>query len=143
MTLTDDPSIEGLALRFIACSLPKTEWTHKGHFAAALWLSRYRPELAAPEEMRRLIMRYNDATGTPNTDSGGYHHTITLASMQAAGHHLRAHPADTPLHHVLDGLMASPQGRPDWLLAYWNRETLFGAGARQAWIAPDQAPLPF
>ncbi|GFE94913.1 hypothetical protein DmAi_29720 [Acetobacter persici] len=36
MSFSDDKSIERLALRLIDRSLPKNEWTHAGHFAAAL-----------------------------------------------------------------------------------------------------------
>lgn len=127
----------------IDCSLPKAEWTHEGHFAAALWLLRYGPDLATPGAMRGLIMRYNEATNTPNTDSGGYHHSITVASLRAAAHHLAEHAPDEPLHEVLAALMASPHGRSDWLLAHWRRETLFSVAARRDWVAPDLAPLPF
>jgi hypothetical protein len=143
MSLTTDTDIEALALAMLDCTLPKAEWTHEGHFAAALWLLRHRPDLAAPEAMRRLIMRYNEATKTPNTDSGGYHHSITIASLRAAAHHLAAHAPDAPLHDVLAGLMASVHGRSDWLLAYWRRDTLFSVAARRDWVEPDLAPLPF
>jgi hypothetical protein len=143
MSLSDDASIERLALSVIDRSLPKSEWTHAGHFAAALWLLRNRPDLAAPEEIRVLITRYNEATSTPNTDAGGYHHTITLASMRAAAGHLRRRGPDAPLHEALRSVMSSPLGHPDWLLAYWRRDTLFGVAARRAWVEPDLAPLPF
>ena len=43
----------------------------------------------APEIIRRL----NDAHGTANTDTSGYHHTITIASIMAAGSVLAAHDA--------------------------------------------------
>lgn len=141
MSLTTDLEIERLALAMIDCSLPKAAWTHEGHFAAALWLLRHRPDLATPEAMRGLIMRYNEATNTPNTDSGGYHHSITIASLRAAAWHLAEHAPDAPLHDVLAGLMASPHGRSDWLLAHWRRETLFSVAARRDWVSPDLAPL--
>jgi len=124
-------------------SLPKSEWTHVGHFAAALWLSRHRQDLTAPDEIRRLITRYNEATGTANTDTGGYHHTITLASMRAAADHLNRSGPETPLHNALRTLIASKLGRPDWLFAYWRRDTLFSVAARRYWVEPDLAPLPF
>lgn len=143
MSLSDDASIERLALSVIDRTLPKSEWTHAGHFAAALWLLRNRPDLAAPEEIRVLITRYNEATSTPNTDAGGYHHTITLASIRAASDHLRRLDPDAPLHEALRSLMASPLGDPDWLLSYWRRDTLFGVAARRAWVEPDLAPMPF
>lgn len=143
MFLTDDAAIATLALAMIDCSLPKADWTHEGHFAAALWLLRHRPDLATPDAMRGLIMRYNEATNTPNTDSSGYHHSITVASLRAAAHYLAKHAPEIPLHEVLAALMASPQGRSDWLLVYWRRETLFSVAARRDWVPPDLAPLTF
>lgn len=142
-TLSDDSAIEHLALRMIDRTLPKAEWTHAGHFTAALWLLRHRPDLAAPDAIRLLIMRYNEATGTANTDTGGYHHTITLASMRAARSHLDSFASDEPLHLVLRSLMESSLANPGWLLSYWTRETLFSVAARRTWIEPDLAPLPF
>lgn len=55
MPFANDASIEDLALRMINRSLPKSEWTHAGHFAAALWLSRHRKDLTSPVEIRRLM----------------------------------------------------------------------------------------
>ncbi|WP_166144893.1 hypothetical protein [Methylosinus sp. RM1] len=143
MALSDDEAIERLASKVIDRSLAKAEWTHAAHFATALWLLRNRPDLATAVEIREIITRYNEATNTANTDASGYHHTITLASMRAAAEHLRTHAPDAPLHAVLRSLMASPLGHPDWLLSYWNRETLFSVAARRAWVEPDRAPLPF
>ena len=143
MIFRTDAAIEHLALRMIDTSLPKSEWTHEGHFAAALWLCRHREDLTGPDEIRRLIMRYNDATGTANTDTSGYHHSITLASMRAVADLLRRLEPGTPLCDALGRLMASDLGNRDWLLKYWRRETLFGAQARKTWVEPDRAKLPF
>ena len=143
MSLSDDDSIERLVHGVVDRTLPKREWTHAGHFAAALWLTRHRRGLTAPDKIRVLITRYNDATNTPNTDTNGYHHTITLASMRAAAAVLAGFPAATPIHAVLASLMASRFGNPDWLLVHWHRETLFSVPARRDWVEPDLAPLPF
>jgi hypothetical protein len=143
MTFPDDSAIERLALGVIDRTLPKTAWTHAGHFAAALWLLRKRPDLTTPREIRRLIMSYNEATDTPNTDTRGYHHTITLASLRAAARCLRDHGPDASLVTVHGSLMMSALGQPDWLLSYWHSDTLFSVSARLAWVAPDLATLPF
>lgn len=143
MSLSDDKSIERLALRLIDRSLTKSEWTHASHFAAALWLTRYRPDLTTPDEIRTIITRYNDATHTANTDTSGYHHTITLASMRATANYLTSFSADTPLHVVLHSLLATKFGHPDWLLVHWERATLFSVTARRKWVEPDIMPLPF
>lgn len=138
-----DAAIERIALGVIDRTLPKTDWTHAAHFAAAVWLLRYRPNLTTASAIKGLISAYNEATGTPNTDTGGYHHTITLASMRAASAHLAGYPETASLHRILDALLASPLRHPDWLLDYWRRETLFSVAARRDWTPPDLAALPF
>lgn len=143
MTFIDDHTIESLTLRLLDRTLLKKEWTHAAHFAAALWLSRHRPDLAMPDAMRAIICGYNESVGGLNSDTAGYHHSITIASMAAAAHHLSRHAADTPLHVVLSALLASREGARDWPLDHWRRETLFAVAARRGWVAPDLAPLPF
>lgn len=138
---TTDADIERIASGVIDLTLPKAEWTHAAHFAAALWLLRHHSYV--PMLMPGLICAYNDATGTKNTDTSGYHETITQASLRAATHVLDGYDADTPLHLVLTALMASEFGQSNWLLAYWTRERLFSPQARRAWIEPDLKPLPF
>ena len=139
------PATEADIARIARClierSLPKPEWTHAAHFAAALWLLRDRGD-AALREMPPLIRAYNESTGVPNTDTGGYHETITLASLRLARKWLSERP-ETPLHEALDELLASPHGRSDWPLAYWSRELLFSLPARRAWIDPDVRPFPY
>jgi hypothetical protein len=120
-------------------TLPKPEWTHAAHFAAALWVIRH-PTLVAERDMPGLIRAYNEATGVPNTDTDGYHETITQASLRAARAWLAARPG-VPLSEALAALLASPFGRSDWLLQHWSREALFSVEARRAWLEPDLAPL--
>lgn len=138
----DDASIAALAAGLLDCSLPKPRWTHAAHFAATLWLLRHQPGFDGKQQLPGIIRRYNEASGGENTDSAGYHHTITMASLAAATAALRASPQQ-PLHLILDHLLAGPQGRSDWLLSHWSHALLFGVPARRAWQPPDLAPLPF
>jgi hypothetical protein len=136
-----DHDIEAIGRGVCARTLPKSEWTHAAHFAAALWLLS-RPGVDAFAEMPGLIRAYNEATGVANTDTEGYHETITQASLRAARARLAAAPGAS-LGAVLADLLASPLGRSDWLLAHWTRERLFSVEARRAWLDPDLQPLPF
>lgn len=136
-----DEEIEAIGAGVVARTLPKAQWTHAAHFAAALWLLT-RPDMDAFRDMPDLIRAYNEATGGANTDTEGYHETITQASLRAARSVLDAHPG-ARLSQALDALLASPLGRSDWLLAHWTRERLFSVEARRAWLAPDLKPLPF
>ena len=127
----------------LACSLPRQEWTHAAHFAAALWLMRYRPDLDSPRDMPGLIRAYNESVGRVNDDHGGYHETITQASLRAARGVLNAYPAETPLYRIVNALMSSSLANPNWLLEYWSRDLLMSAAARREWREPDLKPLPF
>ncbi|WP_334161203.1 hypothetical protein [Phenylobacterium sp.] len=119
-------------------TLPKAEWTHAAHFAAAVWLLA-EPGRDAPAEMPGLIRAYNAATGVANTDTEGYHETITQASLRAAAAALQGRTRS----EALAGLLAGPCGRSGWLLAHWTKPRLFSVAARRAWVEPDLAPLPF
>jgi hypothetical protein len=141
--LPSDIEIERIARGLIDRSLPKAAWTHAGHFAAALWLLRHRGEPAVTAAMPNWIRRYNEATGVANTETTGYHETITRASIRAAHHMLGFHGELVPLHEVLESLMASELGRSEWLLRYWSRPLLFSADARKRWIEPDLKRLPY
>jgi hypothetical protein len=56
--------------------LPKRSWTHAAHVAVgACYAVRYGS--GALDRIRAGIIRYNTAVGTANTDSSGYHETLT------------------------------------------------------------------
>ena len=124
----------------VACTLPKADWTHAAHFAAAAWLLE-RPEYDAFKDMPDIIRRYNEATGIPNTDTEGYHETINLASLRAIRAFLNS--ADRPIFETVNSFLASRYGRSEWILDYWSRDVLFSTIARRNWVEPDKQPLPF
>lgn len=139
---TSDAEIAAIGRGVIELSLPKTRWTHAVHFAAALWLISCRRDLDASRAMPGFIRAYNEATGVANTDTDGYHETITQASLRAARSFLQDSPQRS-LFMTCNALVASPLGKSDWLLGYWSRALLFSAEARRNWVEPDLKPLPF
>jgi hypothetical protein len=139
---TSDDEVAAIGRGLIDRTLPKAAWTHAAHFAAVLWILTCRTELDASREMPGIIRSYNETTGVANTDTSGYHETITQASLRAARAFL-AHRPLVPLFMTCNALIGSPLGKPDWLLDYWSRERLFSIEARRAWIDPDLKALPF
>jgi hypothetical protein len=136
-----DSQIDRIGRGLLDRSLPKVEWTHAAHFAAACWLLR-RQDMHAMCTMPGLIRAYNEATGVANTNTSGYHETITVASLRATRAWL-ATRMDRALHEALNELLASEYGRSDWLLAFWSRPLLFSVAARTTWVEPNLQPLPF
>jgi hypothetical protein len=137
-----DNEIETIGRGLLDRTLPKTVWTHAAHFAATVWLLRCRPDVELSREMPGIIRGYNEATGGANTDTSGYHETITQASIRAARSFM-AEALPGPLFVTCNALLQSRLGEPDWLLEYWTRSRLFSVEARRAWMEPDLKELPF
>lgn len=136
-----DADIERVAAGMMGCALPAGEWTHAAHWAAALWIIARRPDLHPPAVMPGLIWRYNESLGNQNTDTSGYHETITQASLRAARVWLAEAPEGESVCGTLTRLLASPLGRSAWLLDYWSKGRLMSAEARRGWVEPDLATL--
>jgi hypothetical protein len=140
---SSDAQIESIGMQVLACTLPKAEWTHAAHLAVAAWIIAVRNDLHAARDMPGIISAYNEACGVANTDTGGYHETITQASLLAVAAFLDAQPRVATLHAACNALLASPYGSKDWLLRHWSQPVLFSVAARRGWVAPDLLPLPF
>jgi hypothetical protein len=140
---TADAEVIAIGEGLVARTLPKPAWTHAAHFAAAVWLIAGQPVLDPERDMPGLIRAYNAATGGVNSDTEGYHETITQASLRATRGFLAGLPDDTPLFEACNRLMATKFGRPDWLLAHWTRDRLFSVEARRGWVEPHVRALPF
>jgi hypothetical protein len=142
MLFRTDEEIAAIGAGLLDRTLPKSQWTHAAHFAAALWLISRRQDLDAARDMPGFIRSYNESTGVANTDSGGYHETITQASIRAARGFISRAPQRS-LCDTCNALLASPFGKSDWLLTYWSRDRLFSVQARRFWVDPNLQPLPF
>jgi hypothetical protein len=138
---SSDAEVIHIGQGMTGCTLPKAEWTHEAHWAAAVWLIRTRPDIQPERDMPGLIRAYNLSCGGQNTDTAGYHETITQASLIGARAVLANLPADVPLHVAVNAVLDSGLGDRDWLDRYWTREVLFSVQARREWVAPDKAPL--
>ena len=117
-----------LVIAFQDLTLPKKEWTHEAHLIVC-WDALQR--MSADEALaylRGAIRAYNEASGTPNTDTTGYHETITQYFVGAV-----AQIKEQPLECVF----SSPGCRREAPLRYWSRDTLFSTTARHEWVEPD------
>ena len=134
--------VERLAHQFLDRTLPYERWTHAAHLAVGVWhLVRYAPGEAL-DRLRAGITTYNVACGIDNTDSSGYHETITRFYVEMIRRYLEGRDRSGPLHDLVNGMVASPGGSRDAPLAYYTRERLFSVAARRSWLTPDLKPLP-
>lgn len=137
-----------LIAAFLARTLPKRDWTHEAHLAVGLWHVR---EFGFDEALRRMregICAYNEAVGTANTGTSGYHETLTQFWLRVLDAHQRKAGAEVPLETVLSQLLASSWADKNLALQYYHRETLFSPRdsqslARTCWVGPDRQPFDF
>jgi len=104
----------------------------------ALWYLTHHTSQQALEIVRQRIRAYNEAVGTPNTATGGYHETLTRLFLSGVATHIANHHADS-LPDSLAALLQSPLGNTEWPLRFYTRARLFSTQARQQWVEPDIA----
>ena len=137
-----DAEIEHIGEGLLARTLPREEWTHEAHLAATTWLLLKRPDIDIDEELPDIIRRYNESVGGVNSDTEGYHETITRAFLRGVRLFLEEADADEPLHELVNELLLSPMGRREWPMRFYSPGRLFSVQARRAFVAPDIAAFP-
>src|SRR4051812_23096020 len=73
-----EPEIDVFLAAFEGGRLPKTEWTHAAHLLTGACYVHTLGREAALDKMRECVRRHNEAVGTLNSDTSGYHETITV-----------------------------------------------------------------
>jgi hypothetical protein len=126
---------------FIARTLAKHEWTHQAHLRVGLWHALHFADAAALDLLRERICAYNEATGVANTDTGGYHETLTRFYLHVIRSFVSSADASLPIDDLARALI-DQWGDRNLPLRHYSRERLFSVAARREWREPDLAPLP-
>jgi hypothetical protein len=137
-----DAAVARVGEALLVCDLPREEWTHEAHLAATTYLSLKHPEIDLDVDLPGLIRRYNESVGGVNSDTTGYHDTITRVFLQGVRLFLREADLAEPLHGLVNELLLSPMGRRDWPLRFYSRDRLMSVAARKSFVTPDIAVLP-
>jgi hypothetical protein len=136
--LTDD-AVRRTGQGMLDKTLPKDEWTHEAHLATCLWLLLERQDVMPERDLPGLISDYNIAVGGENTDSAGYHETLTQLYVKGVRAFAATLRKDMPLIEAVNALLASEIAARDWPLCFYSRDRLFSVEARRGWIEPDLA----
>ena len=137
-----DAEIAHLGEGLLACTLERAEWTHEAHLGATTYLLLKRRDVDLDTELPGIIRRFNESVGGVNSDSEGYHETITRVFLHGVrlfleGADLRKSPRD-----VVNELLLSAIGKRDWPLRFYSRERIFSVEARRHFVEPDLQALP-
>ena len=129
---------EGLVTR----TLPRPEWTHEAHLAATTYLLLRRPDIDIDKQLPGLIRSYNESVGGVNSDTDGYHESITRVFLHGVRLFLADADPEEPLYELVNALLRSPMGGRDWPLHFYSRGRLFSVEARRHFVEPDLRALP-
>ncbi len=138
----DDAAVRRVGESLLACTLPRPEWTHEAHLAACAWILLERPDIAPERDLPAIIRRYNESVGGVNSDTEGYHETITQCFIRGVRAYLVRIDGALPLVEKVNGLLQAPEGRRNWPLRFYSRELLYSPEARRGWVEPDVEALP-
>ena len=117
-------------------TLPKEQWTHQAHLVMAVW---YLSKLDVPEAtnlIRNGIKCYNAAVGGENTDTSGYHETITLFYIWFVKKFLTKSNSENSLLENANNF-CTQHGDANLPFEYYSKELLMSVEARRNWVEPD------
>lgn len=122
-------------------TLPGQQFTHAAHIAVG---ATYVCELGcerALEHLRGAIPLYNVSQGGENTDTRGYHETLTRFWVDILGAFF-AGPARGTTEEQALAAVAAFGGQSKLWERYYSFDALNSLAARRGWIPPDRDPGP-
>lgn len=134
-------TIQNLIECFETHRLPKKEWTHEAHLIVAIWYAKHYSFEKALALLRTNIKAYNAAVGTPNTDTEGYHETLTIFWLNITRYFISQNNLNFITELCLH-FIASESGSRSYPFQYYSQGHLFTVEARHNWVAPDIKNLP-
>jgi hypothetical protein len=137
-----------LVRQFENRTLPKASWTHHAHLTVGMYYAMNFEIDEAIVKMRAGIIGYNESVGTMNTDSGGYHETITLFWMRTCfdfvnAEHVVLSPGgnqrneQAPMFQIVNAFLESTRSNRNSILEFYSSGLLFSKEARKSFAEPD------
>ena len=140
MNVANHSAMELLVARFLDRTLPKSEWTHEAHLRVGLWhVLNFATEVAL-DRLRAGITQLNKSLGTPNTDRGGYHETITRFYVSLIARFVTECDRTRPID-LLAAELIERFGDRTLPLRHYSRALLESVAARRGLVEPDLLPI--
>jgi hypothetical protein len=135
-----EPEIEVFLAAFEGCTLPKSEWTHSAHLLTGACYVHALGREAALAKMRECVRRYNESVGGKNTETSGYHETITVMWIRLLDS-LRREATEMERAEFAALAVERFAARRDIFREYYDFDLLGSTEARMRWIEPTLKAL--
>lgn len=130
-----------IVTRFERQQLPKEEWTHEAHLVVGLYCAT-KYESKAFEKMSAYIRAHNESVGIINSESNGYHATITYFWIWAVRHFCSVNgDLDFNQETIDDMLWTEELANRNLWLDYYSKELMLSVEARLNLLEPDLKPF--
>jgi hypothetical protein len=126
-----------LVRQFENRTLPKPSWTHCAHLTVGMYYALNFEIEEAIVKMRTGIIGYNESVGTMNTDSGGYHETITLFWMRTCFDFIKEMKFSGSLFKLINSFLESERSDKNHITEFYTSARLFSKEARRSFKEPD------
>jgi len=113
--------------------LPAARWTHAAHVAVAAFYATSLDADATYRAMRDGIIRFNECTGVANTETSGYHETLTRFWSTTIWEFVSAGAFPSRIESVRAAVTAFGDDRTRHL-RYYDFDVLTDPRARREWI---------
>ena len=132
-----DIDIQIIASQFENKTLPKEQWTHKEHLAVAfVQIDKYKSIAKALAYMRTNIKEYNISVGTNNTESSGYHETLTIFWLKIVYEYYLT-KNNIVIEEIYKSFIKTILASTKLPTKFYSKDLLFSKSARQIWTEPD------
>jgi hypothetical protein len=133
-----EEEIDAFVAAFEAGTLPKERWTHGAHLLTGACYVHGLGQTAAIEKMRACVKRYNEAVGGKNTETSGYHETITIAWIKLLDG-LRREAGDVGRAEFARLAVERFAGDKEIFGRYYDFDLVGSIEARRSWVEPTLA----
>jgi hypothetical protein len=132
--------IDAFLAAFEGGTLPKARWTHSAHLLTGACYVHAFGEAEAIDRMRVCVRRYNEAVGGKNTETSGYHETITVAWIKLLAGLLRESGSMERAAFAALAVERFERQR-DIFRRYYDFDLVGSVEARRVWVAPTLEPF--
>ena len=106
----------------------------------ALCLIRDFGLVSAEAKMPGMIRAFNISKGGVNTDTEGYHQTLTIFYLRVLAKYY-AEYKHMPFTKLCEAVLSLEIGERQYPLSHYSKNVLFSVKARKSWVEPNLKPI--
>ena len=139
--LESEDSLDRFITDFENATIPFSDWTHTAHIAmACCYIYKLKRSELLPT-VRQNIKNYNVRGGGKNTDTSGYHETLTVLWLWVLTDFMDNLPEPKPRLSAVRKAVENYSGKRLYS-EYYSYDVAKSVEARKRWVEPDLRVLP-